>query len=95
MKTNGGLKWTLGIIAVIGLLLTLAATVWNASQIAGAVEANCKDDAKYHLMAETNKDAIIGMNKDIESIQRDIATQTIIQQKILTSQEAMLKVIRQ
>jgi len=87
---NGTLKWVVALIAIIGLVITLLTFVvkasWQASAVSKTLDQNCAEDNRVHPIAEKVEKVMIGVEKDVNQIQKDLSrvaeTQKSIDEKL-------------
>ena len=77
-ERNGTFKWILASIAIGGFFITILTFVikasWQAAAVSKTLEQNCGEDARVHPIAEQSEKSIIGIEKDVGQIQKDMSS---------------------
>ena len=100
LNANGNIWKIIGTLLGSGIIITIAAWIWQASTIASRVENNCEEittlkaeiKADIEPIVQTNHDAIIGIKKDIIQI---LAAQQRIEQNEKQSKKDILDAIKE
>jgi len=96
-RLNGTLKWIAALASLMGIAFLVGGKIWDTSQIATLAKTNAdKDESEHKVFDErgrVNEKAIIGITKDIDSIQKDVIDVKTKIEKGLAEQATMQKAL--